>query len=257
MDGTVIIWQIIAAYILALTGGAISVALRLSHHVLCALISLAAGTLLGVTLFTIGPEALTFGIWWMVLLAAGSGYLLFLLISKYVHHVCPACAASHFDADATRHFSDIAVALIAALAIHSTSDGIAIGVGREIHANPAGNWSLFAALCIHKVPEGLALGSLLIGAGYRRSTTFIWVALTEATTLLGGAIGYFLLGEASMFWLTLLLAHVGGGFIYLAAHAVLGELLRHGKQLVLTSFLIGVSLIAVLSLGLKMLVLAR
>lgn len=253
MNPTEIFWQIIAAYALALTGGAISVALRLSHQVLCGMISLAAGTLLGVTLFTIAPEALTFGIWWMVLLAACSGYLLFFLISKYVHHVCPACAASHFDADATKHFSDIAIALIAALAIHSTSDGVAIGVGREIHTSEAGNWSLFAALCIHKVPEGLALGSLLIGAGFRRFTTFGLVALTEATTVAGGAIGYFLLGEASMFWLTLLMAHVGGGFVYLAAHAVLGELLRHGKQLVLTSFLIGVSLIALLNLWLKML----
>src|SRR6185436_5995050 len=162
MDGTVIFWQITAAYIFALTGGVISVAVRLSHQVLCSLISLAAGTLFGVTLFAIAPETLTVGSWWLVLIAAASGYLLFFLISKYVHHVCPACAASHFDADATRHFSDIAVALIAALAIHSTSDGIAIGVGREIHTNPAGNWSLFAALCIHKVPEGLALGSLLI-----------------------------------------------------------------------------------------------
>lgn len=253
MHGTVILWQIVAAYALALTGGAISVALRLSHQMLCGLISLAAGTLFGVTLFTIVPETLTLGPWWMVLLAVGSGYLLFFLISKYVHHVCPACAASHFDADATRHFSDIAIALIAALAIHSTSDGIAIGVGRDIHVTAAGKWSLFAALCIHKVPEGLALGSLLIGAGFSRAATFGWVALTEATTLAGGAIGYYVLGEASAIWLTLLMAHVGGGFIYLAAHAVLGELLRHGKQLVLSSFLIGVTVIGFLNLWLKML----
>jgi zinc transporter ZupT len=255
MDGTVILWQIVAAYALALTGGAISVALRLSHQVLCALISLAAGTLLGVTLFTLAPEALDIARWWMVLLAGASGYLLFLLISKYVHHVCPACAASHFDADATQHFSDIAIALIAALAIHSTSDGVALGIGREIHATEAGKWSLFAALCIHKIPEGLALGSLLIGAGFSRLGTLGWVAATEATTLVGGAIGYFLLGDTSMIWLALLMAHVGGGFIYLATHAVLGELVRHGKQLVLTSFAVGVILIGLLNLWLKMLAL--
>ncbi|HJT80941.1 MAG TPA: ZIP family metal transporter [Chthoniobacterales bacterium] len=255
MDGNVIVWQIIAAYLFALTGGAVSAAFRLSHQVLCGLISFAAGTLFGVTLFTIGPETLHFGTWWMVGLAAASGYLLFFLISRYVHHVCPACAASHFDADATRHFSDIAFALIAALAIHSTSDGIAIGVGHDIHASYAGIWSLFAALCIHKVPEGLALGSLLIGAGFKRATAFAWVALTEATTLAGGAIGYFLLDDTSMFWLTLLMAHVGGGFVYLATHAVIGELLRHGKQLVITSFLMGIALIAFVNLWLKMLAL--
>jgi zinc and cadmium transporter len=256
MDGTVIFWQVIAAYVFALIGGGISAAIRISHQSLCALISLAAGTLFGVTLFTIGPEALELTTWSMFGLAAASGYLLFLLISKYIHHVCPACAASHFDADAARHFSDIAVALVVALAVHSTSDGIALGVGREIHASAAGKWSLFAALCIHKLPEGLALGSLLIGAGYTRSLTFFWVAATEATTLLGGGIGYFLLGNASLFWLALLMAHVGGGFVYLALHAVLGELTRHGKTLVFTSFSIGVALIGVLSLWLKMLALS-
>jgi len=253
MNGSIILWQIIAAYGFALIGGAGSVAFRLSHQALCALISLAAGTLFGVTVFALIPEALQFSPWWTVIIATATGYLLFFVISKTVHHVCPACAASHFDADAMRHFSDIAVALMAALAIHSTSDGIALGVGREIHGTDAGGWSLFAALCIHKIPEGLALGSLLIGAGFNRLTTFVWVAAIEATTLIGGAIGYFLLEKTSVFWLGLLMAHVAGGFIYLAAHAVVGELLRHGKTLVITSFAIGVTIIAFLNLWLKML----
>jgi zinc transporter ZupT len=253
MYGSIVFWQLIAAYGFALIGGLISVAFRLSHQALCTLISLAAGTLFGVTLFSLVPEALHFSPWWMVIIAAGTGYALFLVISKTVHHVCPACAASHFDADAARHFSDIAIALVAALAIHSTSDGIALGAGRDIHGIDAGQWSLFAALCIHKLPEGLALGSLLIGAGFSRITTLVWVAATEATTLAGGAIGYFWLGQTSLFWLGLIMAHVAGGFVYLAAHAAIGEMLRHGKKLVLTSFAIGVTIIAFLNFWLKML----
>src|SRR5436190_5687404 len=249
------LWQVVAAYIFALAGGSISTSLRFSHKPLCALISFAAGTLLGVTLFAILPESLGACPWWAVILALATGYALFFFISKYVHHVCPACAASHFDADAARHFSDIAAALVVALAVHSTSDGIALGVGREIHASAVGKWTLFAALCIHKLPEGLALGSLLIGAGYSQSATFSWVAATEATTLVGGAIGYFLLGSASLFWLALLMAHVAGGFVYLAVHAVLGELTRHGKTLVITSFSFGVTLIGVLSLWLRLMAL--
>src|SRR5206468_9639671 len=151
-----VVWQVVAAYVFALAGGSISTSLRLEHKPLCALISFAAGTLLGVTLFAILPESLGEVTWWAVALATATGYLLFLVISKYVHHVCPACAASHFDADAARHFRDIAIALLVALAVHSTSDGIALGVGREIHASAAGKWTLFAALCIHKLPEGLA-----------------------------------------------------------------------------------------------------
>src|ERR1044071_2295845 len=246
------LWQVIAAYIFAVAGGSISACLNLAHKQLCALISFAAGTLLGVTLFAILPESFGACPWWATLLALITGYALFFFISKHVHHVCPACAASHFDVDATRHFSEIATALIVALAIHSTTDGLALGIQGESAATGAAKWSLFSALCIHKVPEGLALGSLLIGAGFSRLSTLGWVAAVEATTLLGGVIGYFFLTEISTFWLELIMAYVGGGFVYLAIHAVLGEMLKHGKKLVLTSFALGVALIAVLNVGLRM-----
>jgi zinc transporter ZupT len=248
-----ILWQVVAAYLFALTGGSISTFLRLSHKLLCALISFAAGTLLGVTLFAILPESLGACPWWAVVLALATGYALFFFISKYVHHVCPACAASHFDADAARHFSEIASALIIALAIHSTTDGLALGIQREAPAGEATTWSLFSALCVHKVPEGLALGSLLIGAGLQRTAVLGWVAAVEATTLLGGLIGLLFVAKVSTLWLGLIMAHVGGGFLYLAVHAVLGEMLKHGKKLVLTSFLAGVTLIALLNIGLRVL----
>src|SRR5213595_1548099 len=244
-------WQVIAAYTFAVAGGWISTSLQLAHKQLCALISFAAGTLLGVTIFAILPESLGACSWWAVFLALATGYALFFLISKYIHHVCPACAASHFDADATRHFSDIANALIVALAIHSTTDGLALGIQGEAPAIAAAKWSLFSALCIHKVPEGLALGSLLIGAGLQRTAAIGWVAAVEATTLLGGVIGIFFLAKVSTFWLGLIMAHVGGGFFYLAAHAVLGEMMKHGKKLVLTSFCAGVTLIGILNLVLR------
>src|SRR6266436_3659654 len=247
------LWQVIAAYAFALVGGWISTSLQLAHKPLCALISFAAGTLLGVTIFAILPESLGGCPWWAVFLALATGYALFFFLSKHVHHVCPACAASHFDADATRHFSEIATALIVALAIHSTTDGLALGIQGEIPAMDATKWSLFSALCIHKVPEGLALGSLLIGAGLHRGAALGWVAAVEATTLVGGVIGYFFLSNISTFWLGLIMAEVGGGFVYLAAHALLGEMLRHGKKLVLISFSAGVALIAVLNIGLRML----
>src|SRR5207248_7869625 len=111
----------------------------------------------------------------------------------------------------------------------------------------AAKWSLFLALCIHKFPEGFALGSLLIGAGFLRLTTAGWVAAVEAATLLGGVIGFFFLPNASPFWLGLIMAHVGGGFSYLAAHAVLGAWMKPGTKSVLTSSSAGAALAAILN----------
>src|SRR5437773_11616933 len=87
-------WQVVAAYAFAVAGGWISTSLQLAHKQLCALISFAAGTLLGVTIFAILPESFGACSWWAVFLALASGYALFFFISKHVHHVCPACARS-------------------------------------------------------------------------------------------------------------------------------------------------------------------
>src|SRR5258707_1162680 len=182
---------IVLAFGLAVFGGVLGATLARSHRRLCALISLGAGSLLGVTVFGILPECFQEMRWWGLLLAFGSGYGVFYLITKYVYHVCPACAASHFDEATTHRFSEIAGAMMIALAIHCTADGVALAAGHEadISHAPGGralNLSLVVAVCVHKVPEGLALGSLLLGAGYKGGRMLSRVAAVEATTLLGG-----------------------------------------------------------------------
>src|SRR5438552_12417746 len=123
MSPNVTIVYILLAFGLAVGGGSVAASLAHSHRRLCALISLGAGTLLGVTLFAILPESAEVLHWWGLLLALASGYAAFFLITKYVYHVCPACAASHFDEATTHRFSEIAAAMMIALAIHCTADG--------------------------------------------------------------------------------------------------------------------------------------
>jgi zinc transporter ZupT len=224
---------------------------------LCALISLGAGTLLGVTAFAILPECLQTVKWWGVLLALGSGYGVFALITRYVYHVCLACAASHFDEATAHHFSEIAAEMMLALSIHCTADGLALAAGHEAHIAqaPGGralDFSLVLAVCVHKIPEGLALGALLLGAGFNRARVVLRVAAVESTTLLGGVVGWLFLRHISGAWVDIVVAHVGGGFLFLAVHAVLGEILKQHKALVLTNFGIGFGSIGILALILRL-----
>ena len=77
----------------------------------------------------------------------------------------------------------------------------------------------------------------------------LWlVTAVESTTILGGLLGWFVLRSASDFWLSLSLANAAGGFLYLAAHAMLGEIFRHHKKLVLANFAAGFGAIAALIL---------
>jgi len=241
-----IVLRILAAFAVALGGGMFSALLARTHQRLCAFISLGAGTLLGVAVCGIAPECLEALVWWQFMLAAASGYGLFALITRYVFHVCPACSASHFDEHTTHRLAEFAVAMMIALSIHCLVDGLALAAG---HAEgEALDLSVTFAICVHKFPEGVALGALLLGGGFQRRKMLWLVAAVEATTIAGGLLGWLVLQDVSGLWLPLALAHAGGGFFYLAVHAVLGEIFKHHKRLVLTSFATGFGAIAALIL---------
>jgi zinc transporter ZupT len=242
MDASSILFQIFAAFAMALAGGALSTLLARTHKQLCVFISFGAGSLLGVALCGIVPECLESLNLGVFLLACASGYVLFALVAKYVYHVCPACAASHFDEATTHRLAEFATAMMIALAIHCVVDGMALAAGNE-ETRPV-SLSIAMAICVHKFPEGLALAALLIGGGFTRPKTMGFVAAVEFTTVLGGLLGWLVLRNASSFWLALALANAGGGFFYLAIHAVIGEILKHHKGLVLASFAAGFLLIA-------------
>jgi zinc transporter ZupT len=238
--------QIVLAFGIALAGGALSATFARTHKQLCAFISLGAGTLLGVALCGIAPECWDDLKWWF-LPAAASGYLLFAIITKYVYHVCPACAASHFDEATTHRLAEFATAMMFALGIHCTVDGLALAAGLE-ESSEAIKLSIVFAICVHKFPEGLALGALLLGGGVGRAKMLWLVAAVEAMTIFGGLLGWFVLSSvphsALQLTLALMLANACGGFLFLAIHAVLGEILKQHKALVLGFFGAGFALIA-------------
>jgi len=236
-----ILFKSFLALVSALFGAGSTFIIRLNHKKLCILISLSAGALLGAAAFILIPESSRELNIIEIIISVLSGYLLFWVISRYYSHVCPACSASHFDEQTTKKFSEIFLTLFTALAFHSLLDGIAISTG-DLHNEEQS--SIFAAILTHKFPEGLALASLMLGAGYSKVKVISYTALVESTTLLGSLLGVFLLKEGiSFFWMGILMAHIAGGFIYLALHAVLGEMLRHHRTIVITSLLSGLLLI--------------
>jgi zinc transporter ZupT len=242
-----IIIKSIAAVISASAGALLLFSINLNHKKLCALISFSACALFAAAAFAIIPESsssLSF-----IELAVGviSGYLLFYFISKYYSHVCPACAASHFDEQSTKKFSEIVLTLLTALSIHSFLDGVAISTGNlNIHDE-----SIFAAITVHKFPEGLALAALMFSSNYKKSKILLYVVLVELVTVLGAAAGVLFLNKISPVIMGIIMAHIAGGFIYLAIHAVLGEMYRHHKGLVAGAFSTGLILILSVHLILK------
>ncbi len=76
-----------AAFFIALAGSALSAVVARTHRRLCALISLGAGTLLGVTVFAIAPECLEALRLWQFA-AGGCHRLRALRIDQQIHFSC-------------------------------------------------------------------------------------------------------------------------------------------------------------------------
>ena len=235
-------FQNIAALASVILGASLAVTVGVSHRGLCALISLAAGTLFATTLFNIIPEALSQLSWLPLLGGLASGYLLFFLISRYVFHVCPACAASHFDEQLASAFRSIAFLLVIALGIHCVMDGIAMALGGGLEERV--DRSIFLAITIHKFPEGLALCALLIKARMERAKALLVTLAIESFTPVGWVLGVLLMrGFEPGAWFYFAFAHVGGGFIYLALHALLNESREHSPGYVIFFFALGLGTI--------------
>lgn len=235
--------QTLAAYVSAACGAVLAVSMGVSHRQLCALISFAAGTLLSATLFHILPEAWQEWDVFSLFVSLASGYVLFYIISRYISHVCPACAASHFEhhhyeSPKVMKFGNVFGLLAIALTVHSLTDGIAIALGHEVSEST--NHSVFFTIAIHKLPEGLALCALLMKAGYEKIRAVFLTLILELSTIAGWAAGHWgLSGNLDFRWLDLIMVHIAGGFVYLALHAAINEAKDHSPKFILTFFMMG------------------
>ena len=198
------------------------------------MISFAAGALLAVSLFDILPE--TFEAIGVLkgLLSFASGYLLFFLITKFVFHICPACAATHTELN----FKAITAAMVVALCVHSFMDGLAIAGGSS--SSSGIGFLILLAVAYHKFPEGMALTLVAVGSGMSRARAFFMSCLIEwSTTLLGGLVGFLIPVSSGSPWMGCVLGHVGGGFVFLVLHALLSEVVKHHPRYTVLSAVLG------------------
>ncbi len=231
-----LIWlRIVLAVAAATLGAAVAASLKkVSHFVLCLLISFAAGALLAVSLFDILPEAFEALGAVKGFIGFGSGYLLFFLLTRFVYHVCPACAATHTEVE----FKTITLAMIVAFSVHSFMDGLAIASG-AVSGSSIGLLILFA-VSYHKFPEGLALTSVAIHSGMsRRRAFFLSTGIECSTTVVGGLAGFLLPISQNPAWTGLVLGHVAGGFVFIVWHALLSEVVKHHPRDTIFSALLG------------------
>jgi zinc transporter ZupT len=201
-----------------LAGGAL--ALRL-HRELQTAIALSGGIVVAVALFDLIPEAFeAVGDEQRVMTLVGAGFALFFVAHRYLvlHH--------RDDPEETRAHSRVGAMSAAALAFHTFTDGLAIGLAFGLDTG-TGILVLIAVIS-HDFADGLNAVTFILRQGGSRRTALRWLTLVAVAPLVGAGIGAAV--EVSEHTLGQLLALYAGIFLYIGASDLLPEAHSHNPS---------------------------
>jgi zinc and cadmium transporter len=195
------------------------------------LVSLSAGVLLGTALLNVLPEAFEGGkadthALFVTLLA---GLLFFFLLEKaelYRH-------SHHHEGDDPHHHHHHGFdaeqagrggwSVLLGDSIHNFCDGVIIAAAflTDVHLGVA----TAVAVIAHEIPQEVGDYIVLVNAGFSRTKALVWNALSGLAGVLGGVLGYFIVGPwESLFPYLLVIA--ASSFIYVAVADLIPQLQR-------------------------------
>ena len=170
------------------------------------LISYAVGTLLGVALLALVPEALESLRAPAALGALLAGILGFFMLEKLV--IWRHC----HTADCEAHDSSAALILIGG-SLHNFADGAIVGAA-ALTSLPLGLTTALA-VAAHQIPQEVGDYAILLDAGYSRTRAFVMNTLSASTCALG-AVGVYAAASWTPSALPYGLAVAAGSFLYVA-----------------------------------------
>jgi ZIP family zinc transporter len=234
---------------------------RLQHR-LHAVMAFAAGILVATALTDLIPEAvgliggddaaLTAGV------AAVAGYLIYAAVEAFIHQgsyehrhpegVDPEVPHEHEEPPSSAR-STLGWLGPAGLIVHSTLDGVAIGLGFE--ASQEVGLLVLIAVLVHDFADGLNVVTLAFAGGRSRNGALLLLAIDALAPVVGILIGQSI--TLAPFGLGILLGVFGGAFIAIGATHLLPEAQHHEHAKV--SPLVALTILgALLVVGLRMLV---
>lgn len=173
-----------------------------------AIVSLAAGVLLGTAFLNLLPEAQELSerpiFPWLLV-----GFAVFYIIESMVgFHACRE------DKEVTHEHIFGHVAGIG-IFFHSLLDGVAIGIGFEV-SNEIGLVTSLAVL-LHELPEGIFTLSILLHAKYKKRAAIWWTVIVALATPFGTLLTLLFFPALPATVLGIMLGIAAGSFVYIGA----------------------------------------
>jgi zinc and cadmium transporter len=186
------------------------------------LISYAVGTLLGVALLALLPEALELLPPATALGTLLAGVLVFFLLEKFV--IWRHC---HDSQECEVHTSSAASLVIVGDAFHTFVDGAVIAAA-VVTSVPLGVTTALA-VAAHEIPQEVGDVAILLRAGYSRARAFTLNLMSAAGGVLG-ALGMLVASQWLPNVLPYVLSFAAGSFLYVAMSDLIPDLHRGGVE---------------------------
>jgi len=181
-------------------------------------------------------------------------FALYLLESHFVrhaHHHLPTGESEedHHHVEAARDTlgflpPSIGIMTVVGFTVHTIFDGLAIGAGfhQGFHLGGAATF----AVLVHEFPEGIATYALVAASGFSKRTAMIVAWSIAAIDPVVAVVSYLLLENVVSEGLVgILLALVGGSFLYIGATDLLPEVGRRASLKSTAFLLLGVGIVVV------------
>lgn len=220
------------------------------HRALLVLVAVAAGTLVGDSLFHLLPEAAES---WDDLAAMGlyvaMGFVAFFALevavrARHAHleQATPDAHGHHHDEHpAHAHVAPYAWTNLVGDAVHNFLDGAVIATAFLVDV-PLGI-ATTVAVVLHEVPQELGDFAVLLRSGMRPSTALLFNFASALVSLAGAALVLLLPVDVEVLE-SYALPLIAGAFLYIAAADLIPELHHHSKGreafLILVCFILGI-----------------
>jgi ZIP family zinc transporter/zinc and cadmium transporter len=176
VSGAELLYACAAAAANLLGAVAVTAHARWTMRAFDAILSLAAGFLISVSLVDLLPGAIA---------RAGTRGAIVALVAYVLVHITQHTIGGHFHFGEETHpvTSVVSVTALIGLLMHTFVDGVAMASGVRVSQGLGA--LVFVAVLLHKFPEGLAISSLFLAAGASRGRALAAALALGVTTIAG------------------------------------------------------------------------